>query len=169
MPLNNRPSLSLSGSNENDTSSPTEWERLLSSLDNGPTNIYDGIYGGFHSQRANLGDFSSLASSRSKGLQSSSSGDAPSNSSCSPHSLWTPVPDLSGTPQVGVPQSVLSFGSDETVVVPGEDCFDTGVIMDSPMDTFASNMGIQGMNSPTLLAPANDADLFGGLDFGIGI
>jgi hypothetical protein len=169
MPLNNRQSLALSLANETDTSGSTEWERLLSNLDNGPTNMYDGIYGGFHSQRANLGDYSSLASPRSKGMQSSNAGDAPSNSSCSPHSLWTPVPDFSNTPQVGVPQSVLSFGSDETAVMPGEDCFDAGVIMDSPVDAYTSNVGIQGMNSPALLAPTTDNDLFGGLDFGIGI
>jgi hypothetical protein len=169
LPFNEKTPISISLANDKDESNPADWERILSNLDNGPANIYDTIYGGPGAQPPSLGDYSSLASSSPKALQSSSGGDAMRNSSCSPHSLWTPVLDFSATPQVAVPQSVMSFGSDETPLISGDDTFDPSLVMESPGDAFSSNIGIQGVNSPTLLGHNSDVDLFGGIDFGLGI
>jgi hypothetical protein len=169
LPFNEKPPISISLANDKDESSPADWEQILSNLDNGPINIYDTIYGGPGAQPPSLGDYSSLASSSPKIMQSSNADDAMRNSSCSPHSLWTPVPDYTANPQVAVPQSVLSFGSDETAVIAGDDGFDHSLVIELPGDAFSSSLGIHGVNSPNLLGSNNDVDLFGGLDFGLGI
>jgi hypothetical protein len=169
LPFNEKAPLPLSLADEKEAAGPVDWERMLSNLDNGPMNIYDTIYGGSGAQPLNLGDYASHASSSPGVVRSSMGADALRNTSSSPQSLWTPVLESISTSQIAVPQSVLSYGSDETPLFPGEDTFESGVIASTPSDAFGSNNAMPGLNSPTLLSHNNDIDIFGSLDFGIGM
>jgi len=84
--------------------SSSDWERLLSSLDNGQANIYDGIYGG--QPPSDLLDLPPLSASTEPSL------------SWSPPHLWTWGSYGNGNggsdQAVAPPQSVLSF-SDESL------------------------------------------------------
>jgi hypothetical protein len=113
----------------------TDWEQLLSNLDN---NIYDSIYGG--PSIPSLGDYSS------------NSEEAP----CSPTSLWNSHPDLNCTTQMNPPCSTV-FGSDG-----GDDGFDTALVLDAQNQT---TFGVPGLTSPAFLGPNNGVDLFEVLDF----
>jgi hypothetical protein len=121
--------------NRNQQSSSTDWEQLLSNLDN---NIYDSIYGG--PSIPSLGDYSS------------NSEETP----CSPKSLWHSVPDMNCTTQMNPPCSTV-FGSDG-----GEDVFDPTLVLDAQNQ---SNFNVQGLGSSAFLGPNNGVDLFEGLDF----
>lgn len=112
-------------------SPPSDWEKLLGSIDNGQTNIYDNIYGGPpveglltrpYSSHNHASSYS-LPSSAIAGL-SATSLPASTSAACdylgfdSKHSTWTPeiwqyASSLSGAP-LPTTQSVLSF-SDESL------------------------------------------------------
>lgn len=79
---------------KSDTQSPSDWERLLSGLDNGQTNIYDSIYGGPPVDA--LADVPPLSASSDANL------------------AWSPSVWTVGPPDQQPPQSVLSF-SDESL------------------------------------------------------
>ncbi|KAL0253074.1 DNA-binding transcription factor cat8 [Diplodia seriata] len=79
---------------KSETHSPGDWERLLSGIDNGQTNIYDSIYGG---------------------APVDALGDVPPLSATSDGNLgWSPSVWTVGPPDQQPPQSVLSF-SDESL------------------------------------------------------
>lgn len=79
---------------KSETQSPSDWERLLSGLDNGHTNIYDSIYGGAPVDALN---------------------DVPPLSAASEANLaWSPSVWTVGPSDQQPPQSVLSF-SDESL------------------------------------------------------
>jgi hypothetical protein len=126
---------------------PTDWERLLGSLDNGQTNIYDTIYGGPPLDA--ITDVPPLSAAAQQGLAwgspemwAYSGGDAPN--------LGIPG---QGTGSVG-PQSVLSF-SDESLTS-GEE-FPELVPARSDGETY------RGLMIPEL-SPA-----FGGVDAALGL
>ncbi|KAB2577295.1 hypothetical protein BFW01_g8565 [Lasiodiplodia theobromae] len=79
---------------KSETQSPGDWERLLSGLDNGQTNIYDSIYGGAPVDA--LGDVPPLSATSDANL------------------AWSPSVWTVGPPDQQPPQSVLSF-SDESL------------------------------------------------------
>lgn len=103
-----RPNQSLDKTPRKLTVSPTDWERLLSSLDNGQTNIYDNIYGGPAAEA--LLDVPPLSASSAHAASSDAGGIA-----------WDPAMwGLASNGETHIPQSVLSFseesltsGSDE--------------------------------------------------------
>jgi hypothetical protein len=121
--------------NRNSQGKPTDWEQLLSNLDN---NIYDSIYGG--PSIPSLGDYSS------------NSEETP----CSPNSLWNSLPDLNSTTQMNPPCSTV-FGSDG-----GEDGYDATLVMDSQNQP---SFTVAGLGSPAFLNSSNGVDMFEGLDF----
>ncbi|EOD52295.1 putative transcriptional activator protein acu-15 protein [Neofusicoccum parvum UCRNP2] len=79
---------------KSETQSPSDWERLLSGLDNGQTNIYDSIYGGPPVDA--LGDVPPLSATSDANL------------------AWSPSVWTVGPTDQQPPQSVLSF-SDESL------------------------------------------------------
>jgi len=147
-------------------SSPADWERLLSNLDNGPTNIYDTIYGGVGAQPPSLGDYSSMASSSPNGLQPMNGLDKSGTFSES-NDIWTIIPDFHDTP-IHIPQSVLSFTSDESPLIPADEHLDKSLLMETS-DYYTHDAGAAGINSPVLLDSAADVDLFSGLNFNLDI
>jgi hypothetical protein len=144
-------------------SNPADWESMLSSLDNGQQNIYDGIYGG--GQTPSLADFSSVASaSPDVALSSASdqvgvhhgSGVEGLAGNWSPANVWAQVPEM-GT---HVPQSVLSFGSDE-----GDEWSDVNMPGMTGEGVIGPELGIQTSGSPMVLGEGPDADLAVVMDF----
>ena len=123
--------------------STTDWERLLGSLDNGQTNIYDGIYGGPPVEA--LTEASALPP------------PADANLVWSPGDMWV----TNGT-NSAVPQSVLSF-SDESLTSSGEELPDLTLCQ--------SNDSYKGIWIPEMSPGTVDVDSFGitGLDGGFGL
>ena len=119
--------------------STSDWERMLSSLDNGQTNIYDTIYGGPRADA--LVDIVPLAAS------------ADSNATWSP-TVWNWSSYSSEAPP---PQSVLSF-SDESLTsgdefgtgacdygsTPGSDQLYPGIMIPGDYDTTANLAALDG-------------------------
>ena len=124
--------------------SPADWERLLSSLDNGQTNIYDTIYGGPPADA--LLDCAPL------------SAGAESNLTWSPN-MWN---WNSYTDQAPPPQSVLSF-SDESLTSGEEFAHSTGEYGSTP----GSERVYQGIIIPDLSTPHSMG--LGGLDGNFGL
>jgi hypothetical protein len=121
--------------------SSSDWERLLSSLDNGQTNIYDTIYGGTPADA--LLDMAPLSAS------------AESNATWSPnawnwHSYGTEAP----------PQSVLSF-SDESLTS-GEEYSNAGC-------EYGSTPGSDRMYAGIMIPDMNTPSGLGGLDGNFGL
>jgi len=151
----------------NGQTAPADWERLLSSLDNGRANIYDGIYGG--PQPPSLADFSSMSSNSPDAPHETQLDTAVSSGnrevfnldgSWSPANAWVSVPDLTA-PQTNVPQSVLSFGSDET-----DEWGDLTLIRSGSDEGSGQAIMIPGFDSPTAISTANDA-FFSNLDISL--
>jgi hypothetical protein len=119
----------------------TDWERLLGSLDNGQTNIYDGIYGGPPIEA--LTDASG----------------APLPPPADANLVWNSA-DMWSSASATVPQSVLSF-SDESLTSSGEELPD--------LTQCVSNDSYKGIWIPEM-SPGS-ADSFGipGLDGGFGL
>jgi len=117
----------------------TDWERLLSSLDNGQTNIYDGIYGG--------PPIDALV------------GVPPLSNSVDANLVWSP--DVWAISAEGLsaaaPQSVLSF-SDESLTS-GEEFPD--------LTNCTSNESYRGIMIPEMVA--DDRFALPGLDGGFGL
>ncbi|KAF2122866.1 transcriptional activator protein-like protein acu-15 [Lophiotrema nucula] len=140
-PLANYPFGANPGKNE---VSPSDWERLLSSLDNGQTNIYDTIYGGPPADA--LLDCPPL------------SAGAETNLTWSP-SVWNWG---SYTDQAPPPQSVLSF-SDESLTS-GEEFGNCADYNSTP----GNERIYQGIMIPDMSTP-NSAMGLGGLDGNFGL
>jgi len=158
--------------NGKEASNPADWQRLLSTLDNGQTTIWDGIYGGPGGQTPSLADLSSVASTSPDAtvscdrIDNTYSTDGFSGSaSWSPADVWAPVPDISSLQQVHVPQSVLSFGSDE-----GDEWGDMHLPNTSSADDgFCSSISIPNMDSPMMMGTTVELAHLSGLEFGFGL
>jgi hypothetical protein len=140
-PIDPLASYTLSNSNHAIKSevSPADWERLLSSLDNGQTNIYDTIYGGPPADA--LLDMTPMSASTD------------SNTTWSPN-VWNWASYASEAPP---PQSVLSF-SDESLTsgeefnntaceygsTPGSDRLYPGIMIPGDYDDTANLIGLDG-------------------------
>jgi hypothetical protein len=169
LPLSLQPSLSSS----NNASNAADWERMMSPLDSGQQNIYDGIYGSqTGGQTPSLADFSSVAST-SPDVALSSASDQVSvhhggssvegfSGNWSPATIWAQVPEMGQ--HVPVPQSVLSFGSDE-----GDDWSDVKMPSMAGDGVVGGELGIQTDGSPMVLGDGADADLAVMMDFGFGL
>ncbi|KAK7719496.1 DNA-binding transcription factor cat8 [Botryosphaeria dothidea] len=117
---------------KSETQSPSDWERLLSGLDNGQTNIYDSIYGGPPVDA--LGDVPPLSATSDANL------------------AWSPSVWTVGPPDQQPPQSVLSF-SDESLTS-GSNDFDCDF-------GSASSDSYRGLVIPDLSPSANGISLDG--------
>ncbi|KAH7132164.1 transcriptional activator protein-like protein acu-15 [Dendryphion nanum] len=126
--------------------SPSDWERLLSSLDNGQTNIYDTIYGGPTADA--LIDCPPL------------SAGTETNVTWSPESVWNWGP-YQGGEQAPPPQSVLSF-SDESLTSGGDE------FGSASAGEFGTPPGYQGIMIPDMSTP-NSATGLAGLDGNFGL
>jgi hypothetical protein len=122
--------------------STSDWERLLSSLDNGQTNIYDTIYGGQPADA--LVDVPTINATSAQNL------------AWSPPDVWAISNEMSALSTAQPPQSVLSF-SDESLTS-GEEFADLapttsatseetyrGIVIPE-LSPYAENMGLAGLD-----------------------
>jgi hypothetical protein len=109
LPLGSTVNYSSAKSYNNNTDS-NDWERLLSSLDNGQTNIYDGIYGGPQIQAL---------------MAETPLPQAPDGTYAWSPDVWALGSEGLGSSTQPAPQSVLSF-SDESLTS-GEEYADLSV------------------------------------------
>nr|POE49230.1 transcriptional activator protein acu-15 [Quercus suber] len=100
---------------------PTDWEKLLGSLDNGTTNIYDACYGGLPIEA--LVDSPSLPQAPNDKMTAAANEDA--SSAWTSSDLWTlcqsdtnTTADSAHTARSGQAGSVLSFSSDDFTAGP---------------------------------------------------
>lgn len=141
---------------QHDVVTPTDWERLLGTLDNGQTNIYDNIYGGLPVDA--IGEVPpplSLAAGHAL-----ASADAP-------QIVWGS--EIWGGASAGrqpVPQSVLSF-SDESLTSGGDEFAGVGEV--GSVNGSTSHEPYRGILIPELgTSPAAMGEL-GGLDGNFGL
>jgi hypothetical protein len=162
----------IAGADE--AASPADWEMLLSTLDSGRGNIYDGIYGG--PQPPSLGDFSSLSSGspdampnhasdqvfEKRGESRSSIGnvDGVNCRSWSPVNVWTLPANF--TSQTATSQ--MSLGSDE-----GEEWNDTNGLGNNQDPTSDGTIIIPGDGSPLMMSASTVRGLYDHLDVGFGL
>ena len=143
--------------------SPTDWERLLSSLDNGQTNIYDGIYGGPSPIDALL-DVAAPAPLLSAAAVAAAADET--NVDWLRGGAWGLVPDYGNGNQQPPPQSVLSF-SDESLTS-GSNEYDSNYELGSAASSVNNSDAYRGIVIPDL-SPAGSGIGLGGLDGGFGL
>jgi len=147
---------------------------MLSNLDNGQTTIYDGIYGGPGGQPPSLGDYSSLASTSPKRASPPNPGErqnGPDNNmagqrSWSPQEIWASTPHFS-MDNVHVPQSVMSFTSDENSTSMDE--VDLAFQGQNSDNVYGKAILIPGVGSPTIMGSSSELDMFANLDMTFGV
>ena len=130
LPLGNEPVSSYPQSYNNkptSNSSPaSDWERLLSNIDHGQTNIYDGIYGGGPAPDFYHNNYESIPASATAGHLGGESWST---------DMWNPHPaELHHHQRGAVPQSVVSFS--EESLTSGEDLSACSAHSDHGYDMF---------------------------------
>ncbi|KAF2670436.1 hypothetical protein BT63DRAFT_424381 [Microthyrium microscopicum] len=163
------PALPPALSSNEEVSSPADWERLLSNLDSGQANIHDGIYGGTGGTGGyppSLGDYSSLESSSPKGIMPACMNDCTHgmDSSKSPMPEYWAGSDFRLS-NIHVPQSVMSFTSDETPTSIDE-LAEMNFSPQNMENAFGKAILIPGVDSSSAMDPLSEMNLFAGLDMG---
>jgi len=149
--------------------SAQDWERLLSSLDNGQTTIYDGIYG---DGSAITDLLSNSTSNNHAGPTTDPSHTFHSNNILEPdqdHLAWGWDLGLAGGHHSAthVPQSVLSF-SDESLTS-GDDVWITPGSNGSAPSSINGSDSYPSLVMPAELSPTSSEDVLEGLDGGFGL
>jgi len=142
--------------------SSKDWQNLLSNLDSGHNNIYDGIYGG-PGAPASLVDYNSSSPEQS---QISNFPKAPIVAESTSHqSLWSADEAWNMTnyvnSSVNIPTSVLSFSSDETPSL--DDLGDLGFPAHLGDGAYGKSIVIPGDGTPPI-GLTSEAGWISGLD-----